>query len=192
MPELIETYWPYILLAVVIGFAVGWYVFVANRKTSVTSERRDVLDEGAERARRNEALINAPPAAENLSNPANTQQVAHATALADAEAGASVPSTDSIADATEIPPAPAPSAAESGDDLTRIKGLGPKIAANLKGMGINSFAQIAAWDDEMVTQIDAQMGRFTGRIRRDNWVEQAKLLAAGDEAGFAQQFGQDG
>ena len=59
-------------------------------------------------------------------------------------------------------------------------------------MGINSFAQIAAWDDEMVTQIDAQMGRFTGRIRRDNWVEQAKLLAAGDEAGFAQQFGQDG
>ena len=75
MPELIETYWPYILLAVVIGFAVGWYVFVANRKTSVTSERRDVLDEGAVRARRNEALINAPPAAENLSNTANTQQV---------------------------------------------------------------------------------------------------------------------
>ena len=63
MPELIEAYWPYLLIALAIGIAVGWFIFVANRKTSVTGERRDVLDEGADRAQRNQALIDAPPAA---------------------------------------------------------------------------------------------------------------------------------
>ena len=38
-------------------------------------------------------------------------------------------------------------------------------------------------------RVDALMGRFAGRIRRDQWVEQARLLAAGDSAGFAAQFG---
>ncbi|HCC26103.1 MAG TPA: hypothetical protein DEP97_02785, partial [Erythrobacter sp.] len=57
------------------------------------------------------------------------------------------------------------------------------------GMGVTTFAQIAAWDDAEIDRVDAQMGRFQGRIRRDDWVGQAAMLAAGDEAGFADRFG---
>ena len=89
-------------------------------------------------------------------------------------------------------PAPAPAPGGSGDDLTTIKGLGPKLATMLNEQGITSFAQIAEWDDAEVTRIDAMLGRFKGRITRDNWVEQAKLLAAGDNSGFAEKFGQNG
>ena len=184
MPELIEAYWPYILIAFVIGLAVAWFVLVANRKTSVVGEKKDVLDEGAERAQRNQALIDTPPAAGELSSVANTREVAHASATADAEAGASVaPSTPEVTDT------PAPS---DGDDLTRIKGLGPKLAALLRTLGVTSYAQIAVWDDAEIDRVDAQLGRFQGRIRRDDWVTQAKLLADGDESGFTARYGQDG
>ena len=40
-----------------------------------------------------------------------------------------------------------------------------------------------------IDRIDAQLGRFQGRIRRDDWVGQASLLAAGDDSGFAQRYG---
>jgi predicted flap endonuclease-1-like 5' DNA nuclease len=88
-------------------------------------------------------------------------------------------------------PAPEPvhTPARGGDDLTRIKGLGPKIAARLNGLGVTGFFQIASWSEEDIDRIDAQLVGFEGRIRRDNWVEQAKLLAQGDMAGFEGQFG---
>lgn len=161
MSELIEFYWPYLLIALVAGIAVAWLIFVANRKTSVVTDNRDVLDEGAELARRNQALI-------------------------DAQAQTAVPVSTG---GTATPPA-GPSG--QGDDLTRIKGLGPKIATILAGMGITRFDQIAAWDDAEIDRIDTQLGRFSGRIRRDSWVAQAKLLAAGDETGFAATFGKEG
>ncbi len=51
------------------------------------------------------------------------------------------------------------------------------------------FAQIAAWDDREIDRIDAQLGRFQGRIRRDNWRDQARMLAAGDTAAYEARFG---
>jgi len=81
----------------------------------------------------------------------------------------------------------APGAA--ADDLRRIKGVGPKLVTLLRGMGITTFAQIAAWSEDDIDRIDARLGSFAGRIRRDSWVEQAKLLAAGDVTGFEARFG---
>ena len=75
------------------------------------------------------------------------------------------------------------------DDLTRIKGLGPKLAGLLRGLGIARFDQIAGWSEADVARIDAQLGAFEGRIARDNWIEQARYLAAGDVAGFEARFG---
>lgn len=95
----------------------------------------------------------------------------------------------------EMPPtvevtAPAPSGA--ADELTRMKGVGPKVAALLNDMGIIRFDQIAAWNDADVARVDAQLGAFKGRIARDQWVEQARLLAAGDTAGYEAKFGKLG
>ncbi len=88
------------------------------------------------------------------------------------------------------PPPPAPPAKTSGpDDLAQIKGLGPKLQALLPTLGVTTFAQIASWDDAGIDRIDAQLSTFQGRIRKDNWVEQAKLLAGGDVAGYEAKFG---
>jgi predicted flap endonuclease-1-like 5' DNA nuclease len=73
--------------------------------------------------------------------------------------------------------------------LVRIKGLGPRLAEQLRTLGVTSLAQIAAWDDAEIDRIDAQLGRFQGRIRRDNWPEQARLLTAGDLSAYEARFG---
>lgn len=171
---------PMLIFAVLVLAAVAiWLLLRANRKAKVidadtNSLKRDVLDEGAARAARNQALIDAPPASVK---PAASPTPAPVPAAAAA--------------ATLIPASEAPGAV-AADDLTRIKGLGPKLAALLHDKGVTSFAQIAAWSDTDVAKIDDQLGRFKGRITRDQWVAQAQLLAAGDEAGFTAQFGNNG
>lgn len=78
------------------------------------------------------------------------------------------------------------------DELTRMKGVGPKVAAMLNGLGITRFDQIAAWSDDDLARVDAQLGTFKGRAMRDQWVEQARLLAAGDTTAYEARFGKLG
>lgn len=88
--------------------------------------------------------------------------------------------------------APAPVPAGPPDELTRMKGVGPKVAALLTSLGVTRFDQIAAWSEADVARIDAQLGAFKGRITRDQWIDQARLLAAGDTAGYEARFGKLG
>lgn len=88
-----------------------------------------------------------------------------------------------------IPPAAAPTAEVGGDDLSVMKGVGPKLVARLAALGVTRFDQIAAWSEADIDRIDGELGNFAGRIRRDDWTEQARLLAAGDRAGFEAKFG---
>ncbi len=195
MPAELQTHLPLILIGLALLALLAWVLVRSGRKARVIDDGsapavdRDVLDEGAAPAARNQALIDAPRGAEiiqgDLSAMAKAQVTGASPLGTDAEAG------PQVAPAPEAPEAPLP-ATGSRDDLTRIKGLGPKIATLLGEFGITSFAQIAAWSPEQVEQIDARLGRFSGRIIRDKWVEQAKLLAAGDEKGFAEQFGRNG
>ena len=185
---------PYILIGFVILLIAVWLFMRINRKTTVTGKTEgDVLDEGAERARRNQALIDAHKAVAQdigVTSATASSDLVAAAAGAGADAQAGVPATPTVSDPEPTPsPAPPPEPAE-GDDLKRIKGLGPKLVTILAEQGITRFAQIAAWSDADVARIDATLGRFAGRIERDQWVEQAKLLAAGDNAGFTQRFGQ--
>lgn len=177
--QFIEANWLLILLVLLVAAVIGWYVFHAARRTRVTRDRRDVLDEGAAPATRNQALIDAPTAtAQRMAVPPLTP--AGLAGVGEAVEAAAVDHQQSLA----------MTALNSGnDDLTRLKGVGPKLAAQLGNMGIASFAQIAAWDDAEINRVDAQLGRFQGRIRRDAWVEQARLLEVGDTAGFAARFG---
>ena len=195
MPPEYAEYLPIIAVGIVGLMIVLFVLFRLNRRANVIRDEnsgKDVLDEGASPAARNQALIDAPGSVANnfgtTSANANADQIAAAGADADAEAGAVV--TPEPAPAPPPPP-PAPKASD-GDDLTRIKGLGPKIATMLGEQGVTTYAQIAAWSDADVDRIDATLGRFAGRITRDQWVEQAKLLAAGEETSFAEKFGQNG
>lgn len=162
-------------LAVLLVFLV-LLVLRRMRKPAKRSHRPDVLDEGVGPAQRNQALIDAAPAAQVptfVAPPASEILGGMGEAIAAAvreEVAAAVP-------------------VAAGDDLLRIKGLGPKLKALLADLGVTSFGQIAAWSADDLAKIDAQLGTFAGRPVRDNWIEQAKMLAAGDVAGFADRFG---
>lgn len=71
------------------------------------------------------------------------------------------------------------------DDLKMIKGIGPKLEQLCNSLGFFHFDQIAAWTDQDVAWVDANLEGFKGRVSRDNWVEQAKTLAAGGSTEFA-------
>lgn len=87
-------------------------------------------------------------------------------------------------------PAPAPVApASEVDDLLKLKGVGPKLKTLLIELGVTRYAQIAAWSDADIATIDAKLGNFKGRPVRDQWVDQAKYLVAGDTAGFEAKYG---
>ena len=63
---------------------------------------------------------------------------------------------------------------ESIDDLTRISGVGPKLAKKLNQAGVTRFVQIAELSDEAITQLERDVVRFNGRIKRDDWPGQAR------------------
>ena len=130
---------------------------------------------------------------------ANADSTAASPLGTDAETGDGIPMREAM---KQVPPEPDPDHAQKqnaatgsggeADDLSRIKGVGPKLKAQLNELGVTSFAQIAAWDDADVARIDGQLGRFQGRIERDDWRQQARLLEAGDTDAFEAKFGRTG
>ncbi len=74
-----------------------------------------------------------------------------------------------------------------GDDLKQIKGIGPKLEQVCNGLGIYRFDQIAAWTEAETAWVDANLEGFKGRVTRDGWVEQAKLLADGGSTDFSKR-----
>jgi predicted flap endonuclease-1-like 5' DNA nuclease len=71
------------------------------------------------------------------------------------------------------------------DDLKQIKGIGPKLEQLCHALGFYHFDQIAAWSADEIAWVDANLQGFKGRVSRDNWVAQAKTLAAGGTTEFA-------
>ncbi len=72
------------------------------------------------------------------------------------------------------------------DDLKRISGVGPKLEKTLNGLGIFHFSQIAEFTPDNVAWVDRHL-RFKGRIERENWIDQARILATGGETDFSKR-----
>ena len=62
------------------------------------------------------------------------------------------------------------------DDLKMISGVGPGLERKLLDYGITSYAQIAALNDDDIAELEAPVVKFAGRIKRDDWIGQAKQL----------------
>lgn len=161
--------WPIIALVIVVAVALAWWLLVPSRKTRI--ERTGEAPSEGLPARRNQALIDATAAADKVDLPPPTPQ--GLAGVGEAVAAMAQPVHKPIA----------------GDDLKKIKGVGPKLETLLNALGVTSYSQIAAWDDSEIDRVDAQLGAFTGRIRRDDWPTQAKYLDSGDMAAFEQRFG---
>jgi predicted flap endonuclease-1-like 5' DNA nuclease len=259
MIETIEVNWLIFGAALVAALLALWWLFARASKPAVRSHKPDVLDAGVGPAQRNQALIDAAPAAQIITPPPAAGTMAGVGEVVAAAAQDVVEEAEAkVQETAPPPPEPAPlptpiprparpepvevpppdpspelpdespqesppppqqapeaeplavpelpdetpaespppqqrdrtaAAVEAADDLSRIKGLGPKLQALLPTLGITSFAQIAAWSEDDLARIDPQLGPFAGRPVRDGWIEQAKLLAAGDVAGFEDRFG---
>ena len=115
---------------------------------------------------------------------------ADAVAAAVAERMA-VPTPPVVLEVPEPEPAEAePAVAEpaappaSGDDFTRIRAIDGELAAKLNELGVNRYAEIAGWTSEDVRTASDLLG-FDGRIERENWIEQAQILARGGATSYA-------
>ncbi len=73
-------------------------------------------------------------------------------------------------------PPPILSGAAGPDDLKLIVGIGPVLERMLHNLGIMTFQQIARWSERDIADFDARLPEFPGRIRRDQWVTQARAL----------------
>ena len=62
------------------------------------------------------------------------------------------------------------------DDLKVIEGVGPAMEKILHSVGVYHFDQIAKWTKADIAAVDAKMDKFKGRIERDKWVAQAKII----------------
>ena len=195
--NVIGANWLAFALALAIGLLVAWWLWGRSSSSADRHRSADALDEGTGPAKRNQALIDAP---RDFTSSATSQHAAAVAAtgpgifggigeLVAAAAASEVTAARETGEATEaaaVAPAAPPAA---GDDLTRLKGLGPKLSARLAELGVVSYAQIAGWSEADIAAVDAQLGSFAGRATRDNWVEQAGFLARGDHAGYEAKFG---
>lgn len=65
---------------------------------------------------------------------------------------------------------------EDKDDLKLITGVGPFIEKKLNGAGIYTYSQISKFSSQDIDDLTEAIKFFPGRIKRDNWVDQAKKL----------------
>lgn len=161
MAELMQENGILLVAALVIAALILLWFLFSSRKTKINRDESSQDQDTIGGAKRNQALIDAAPASVKQAEIAPEQ------------------TPESVA----IP------ATNAADDLSRIKGVGPKLKTMLIDMGITSFAEIAAWTDADIDRVDAQLGRFEGRIRRDNWPLQAQHLSSGDTAAYEAEFG---
>lgn len=78
------------------------------------------------------------------------------------------------------------------DDLKLIKGVGPKLEKLLNDVGVWHFDQIASWKAKDIAIVDDKLAGFKGRISRDGWVKQAKVLAKGGTTEFSERVAKGG
>jgi NADH-quinone oxidoreductase subunit E len=128
------------------------------------------------------AATRTPPTRTNEDEPWPTAETAKATASAE---------SPGVGGRSTRPQGIAAARDGRADNLQRISGIGPKNEKTLHGLGFFHFDQIAAWTDDEVAWVDDHL-KFNGRIRREEWIDQARLLAEGQEEEFHRLYGTGG
>ena len=72
------------------------------------------------------------------------------------------------------------------DDLKRIRGIGILIEKKLNSLGITQYEQVANWTGADIERISRLLD-FKGRIEREHWIEQARILATGGQTEFSRR-----
>jgi predicted flap endonuclease-1-like 5' DNA nuclease len=135
----------------------------------------EAFDGFAPRAAETPAPALARPAI--VAEPAPEAPVEAAVAPVEAAADAVVETTAALVEpVAEAAGETADVAVAAADDLTRLVGVGPKLAERLGELGVKSFRDIAAWTEEDLASFDRRLD-LKGRAVRDAWVAQARRFA---------------
>lgn len=121
-----------------------------------------------------------PAKAEPAAAPAAVLPSSPAKPKPTAKPKAAKPKASTATKATPAKPTVAAAPAKL-DDLKLIVGIGPVNERKLNAIGVNRFAHIAAWSPKDEAEIGQKL-EFPGRIEREEWVRQAKALAAGGKS----------
>lgn len=62
------------------------------------------------------------------------------------------------------------------DDLKEIEGIGPAMEKLCHELGFFHFDQIAGWSEAEIAWVDQNLKGFRGRVTRDKWVAQARII----------------
>lgn len=178
--------------AVAGGAAVTAFAIKPSTPLSGEAELKDKKGEWKYAA----PAVEAAPA-KKAAKPA-AKKAASKSADADAKPAAAKKSTAKAAKTAEStgagskPAALKKARAGGADDLKKIKGVGPKLEALLNKLGFFHFDQVAGWSADEIAWVDQNLEGFKGRVSRDNWVDQAKTLAAGGETEFSKRVDKGG
>lgn len=168
------------LLAAVIGLATAWWIWGRLPDVDVDGAGDGDVDGDADTTR-----TTFTPEPEPAPEP--PEPVAPVAAAAAGAGAVAASSNDDDVTHEEGKPKIAAAVGEP-DDLTRIKGIGPKLNDLCQSLGVRRFDQIAKWGAGDVAEVDQYL-KIKGRIDRDEWVAQAKLLAAGKDAEHKASYG---
>jgi predicted flap endonuclease-1-like 5' DNA nuclease len=185
-----------IIIAVVIGFIIGWWMFRRSRAASARSvldrdDRKQRIDPPAEAPPPVRPYMRGRPIRDGIDTVerGGTPRAAEGRGVADEGAAAMRDVAGEVLGVSGETQHPSEQVA---DDLQMLKGVGPKLAQKLNENGIFRFEQIAALSANEVAILDGKLGPFKGRLDRDRVVEQASYLARGDRDGFEGRFGKLG
>jgi predicted flap endonuclease-1-like 5' DNA nuclease len=81
-----------------------------------------------------------------------------------------------VVDIENNAPPPLLASPNAPDDLKLIVGVGPVLERMLQQLGVSTYRQIARWTERDIDEFDARLPEFHGRVRRDDWVTQAREL----------------
>jgi predicted flap endonuclease-1-like 5' DNA nuclease len=192
MTTILEANLVPILIAFVIGFVIGWWMFRRARAAEtinldVDQRSRPYLDQPDVPPPAPRSEPEAPrkrPIRDGVDTHEKRGVMDQGAAATTDVAGQLL----SIRAHAELPGAEQAAA----DNLQMLKGVGPKLAQKLNENGIFRFDQLAALGANEVAMLEEKLGPFRGRLSRDRVVEQASYLARGDTDGFEARFGRLG
>ena len=205
MGYLLTQMFLYMLAAFLLGLLLGWLIW-SRRQAGAAAQldaalsdldgarrERDALQIQFDAASREQgALLEEAGSLRAQLEACSNSRRALERQIAMLTAAPPPPPAFRISDAPAAPPMAAPIAGTPApprrviDDLKKISGIGRVNEAKLNELGVTSFAQIAAWSPEDEARIGDLLA-FEGRIEREEWVAQAKILARGGDTEHSQR-----
>ena len=118
---------------------------------------------------------------------AGSQSAAPPAAAAPATAGSATAGSANAGSANAGPARLAAPREGKADNLKEIEGVGPAMEKLVNEMGFFHFDQIAGWSEADVAWVDANLKGFKGRVTRDRWVAQARIIVNEGLAAFRER-----